>query len=100
MSDDHQQPYDGLTRWLGEGDDEPSAPGPPDEHRSRSPRVVVRLVALALPWLVTLASLYIVVSAVNPIGEPWVYYSPRSEFPRTLLDVAYELGQAPMNWAP
>ncbi|HSK98511.1 MAG TPA: DUF1800 domain-containing protein [Euzebyales bacterium] len=29
-----------------------------------------------------------------------VLESPRSEFPRTLLDVAYELGQAPMNWAP
>ncbi|HSK97887.1 MAG TPA: DUF1800 domain-containing protein [Euzebyales bacterium] len=26
--------------------------------------------------------------------------APRTEFPRTLLDVAYELGQAPMNWAP
>ena len=28
-----------------------------------------------------------------------VLETPRSEFPRTLLDVAYELGQAPMNWA-
>ena len=29
-----------------------------------------------------------------------VLETPRSDNPRTLLDVAYDLGQAPMNWAP
>jgi hypothetical protein len=58
MPDERAQPYEGLTRWLHEdtGDD-PSMPGTAPDERDGPRRGRIRAIALALPWLVTLAVL-------------------------------------------
>jgi hypothetical protein len=58
MPDERAQPYEGLTRWLHEdtGND-PNLPDTAPDERDGPRRGRIRAIAIALPWLVTLAVL-------------------------------------------
>jgi hypothetical protein len=69
MSDERAQPYDGLARWLGEEDDDPSMPRSSGGDDERPRRRHIRAVGLVAPWVITLVVLVVTSSAGGPAGD-------------------------------